>query len=272
MTDQDLLLRRRFVAISDDAPAEGPLLDTVHRGYIRHLRRRRRLAVGSVVVVVLLVAFGFHELSRDDDGGGGPSSADTAPRSRGTLPATPDEVPDEGLYVVSDVTDDGTVDVQTWLRAPQPITELKLTTTDPDLLPGSAESLDLVVRTMDGKLVAHRDDVGTNHQTIRLRAPATELFFTYTVDGGMDDATSTVQGRTLARILAMDVDYDGAAGGVVRRLVTAPGTVLNVACLRPRSGFQATPSPCGKPTGDGDWFVELQGADRGDRLIAQVEG
>jgi hypothetical protein len=69
----------------------------------------------------------------------------------------------------------------------------------------------------------------------------------------------------------MDVDYAGA-GGVVRRLVTAPGTVLNVACLRPSKDFDATPRPCGKPTGDGDWLVDLSGADRNDRLLAQVEG
>ena len=35
----------------------------------------------------------------------------------------------------------------------------------------------------------------------------------------MDDASQTVQGRTLARVLGMDVDYAGA-GGVVRRVVT----------------------------------------------------
>jgi hypothetical protein len=226
-------------------------------------------ALAAVAVVVLVVALAFRALSRDDHPA--PSADSRAPRSHATLPPTPADAPDEGLYVVSDVTADGDVDVQTWLRAPQPITELELTTTDPDLLPGSAESLDLIVRTMDGKLVAHRDSVGTNHQHIRLREPAADLFFSYTVDGAMDDASSTVAGRTLARVLGMDVDYVGADTGVVRRLVTAPGTVLNVACLRPRSGFQATPRPCGKPTGEGDWLVELHGAARNDRLLAQLE-
>ena len=64
----------------------------------------------------------------------------------------------------------------------------------------------------------------------------------------MDDASQTVQTRTLARVLGMDVDYDGA-GGVVRRVVTGSGIVLNVACLRPTDDFDESPRPCGKPTG-----------------------
>jgi len=225
-------------------------------------------ALAAVAVVVALVAWGFRALTQDDPGpsGGGPA----APHSRATLPPTPADVPAEGLYVVSTITAAGEVNVETWLRVPQPITELDLTTTDPDLLPGSTESLDLIVRTMDGRLLAHRDSVGTNPQTIRLREPASDLYFSYTIDGAMDDASSTVPGRKLARVLAMDVDYAGA-GGVVHRLVTSPGTVLNVACLRPSKDFDATPRPCGRPTGDGDWIVDLRGDDWHDRLLAQLE-
>jgi hypothetical protein len=226
-------------------------------------------ALAAVAVVAVLVVLGFRALSKDGDAA--PAAADgTTPRTKVTPPATPADVPAEGMYVVSDVTADGDVHVQTWLRSATPITQLDVTTTDPDLLPGSVESLDLIVRTMDGTLVAHRDTVGTNPQHIRLREPATDLWFSYTVDGGMDDASSTVQGRSLARVLAMDVDYDGA-GGVVRRLVTTPGTVLNVACLRPSEDFDASPRPCGRPTDDGDWLVDLRGPDRQDRLLAQLE-
>ena len=225
-------------------------------------------ALAAVAVVVALVLFGFRALTRDDpdpSGGGPPASG-----SRATVPPTPADAPAEGMYVISTVTADGKVEVETWLRVPQPITELDLTTTDPDLLPGSTESLDLIVRAMDGSLVAHRDSVGTNPQLIRLRDPVSDLYFSYTIEGGMDDASSTVPGRTLARVLAMDVDYAGA-GGVVRRLVTAPGTVLNVACLRPSTDFDDAPRPCGRPTGDGDWLVDLRGEDRQDRLLAQLE-
>ena len=86
----------------------------------------------------------------------------------------------------------------------------------------------------------------------------------------MDDASATVQTRTLARVLGMDVDYDGAAG-VVRRAGHGPGTVLNVACLRRTDDFDESPRPCGKPTGDGDWVVDLDGDDRDDRLLASLE-
>ena len=59
------------------------------------------------------------------------------------VPPPPADAPAEGMYVLSSVNADGTVEVQTWLRAAAPISELRLTTTDPDLLPGSVESLDL---------------------------------------------------------------------------------------------------------------------------------
>jgi hypothetical protein len=225
-------------------------------------------AVAAVVVIVTLAVRTFQNLTDDAAAPGPPVEA--TPKA---VPPFPQDAPAEGLYVHSDVTAEGGIEVQTWLRTPTPISELRLTTTDPDLLPGSVESLELVVRALDGATLARRASVGTNPQRIRLRAPATELYFSYTVDGGLDDTSQTVEGRRLARVLAMDVDYDGAGstGSTVRRLVTAPGTVLNVACLRPSEDFDATPRPCGQSTADGDWVVDLTGADRGDRLLAQLE-
>jgi hypothetical protein len=224
-------------------------------------------ALAAVAFVVVLIALAVRALGGDE---GDSSPRPATERSPRAVPAPPADAPDEGMYVVSSVTAEGQVDVQTWVRSPTPLRELELTTTDPDLLPGSAESLNLVVRALDGTLLARRDSIGTNHQRIRLRAPATDLYFHYTIDGAMDDASQTIEGRALARVLAMDVDYAGA-GGLVRRLVTAPGTVLNVACLRPSEDFDAAPRPCGMATGDGDWTVDLRGADRGDRLLAQLE-
>jgi len=226
-------------------------------------------ALAAVAVVVALVALGFRAVT--NRGHQDPAASPSSKRSARDVPPPPADAPPEGMYVLSDVTADGTVQVQTWVRAATPISELRLTTTDPDLLPGSVESLDLKVHDLDGTLLAHRDTVGTNPQRIRLRAPATDLYFSYTVDGAMDDASATVESRTLARVLGMDVDYDGA-GGVVRRVVTAAGTVLNVACLRPSEDFDESPRPCGKPTGSGDWTVDLRGAHWHDRLLAQLEG
>ena len=210
-------------------------------------------ALAAVAVVVALVVFGFRALTRDDDKE--PAAAPSSKRTPRDVPPAPADAPSEGMYVLSSVLADGTVEVQTWLRAAAPISELRMTTTDPDLLPGSVESLDVTVHDVDGTLLAHRDSVGTNPQEIRLRASATDLYFSYTVDGAMDDASQTVQNRTLARVLGMDIDYDGS-GGVVRRLVTSSGTVMNVACIRATQDFDEAPRSCGKPTGDGDWVVE----------------
>ena len=171
-------------------------------------------ALAAVAVVVALVVLGFRALTgHDAQGARRRAVVEADPRD---VPPPPADAPAEGMYVLSEVTADGTVEVQTWVHAATPISELRLTTTDPDLLPGSVESLDLTVHDVDGRLLAHRDSVGTNPQRIRLRAAATDLYFSYTIDGAMDDASQTVQTRTLARVLGMDVDYDGA-GGVVRR-------------------------------------------------------
>ena len=230
---------------------------------------RALTALAAVAVVVALVILGFRVLTREDDSSD-PARAPSSAVAR-DVPPPPADAPSEGMYVLSTITAEGTVEVQTWLHATAPVSELRMTTTDPDLLPGSVESLDLRVRGLDGALLAQRDSVGTNPQRIRLRAAATDLYFSYTIDGAMDDSSQTVQTRTLARVLGMDVDYDGA-GGVVRRVVTGSGIVLNVACIRPTDDFDESPRPCGKPTGGGDWTVDLRGADRQDRLLAQLEG
>jgi hypothetical protein len=226
-------------------------------------------ALAAVAVVVALVALGFRALTGDDDEP--PTQSSSSERTGRDVPPPPAEAPREGMYVLSAVGPDGTVEVQTWVRSATPVSELRLTTTDPDLLPGSVESMDLTVHGLDGTLLAHRDTVGTNPQRVRLRVASTGFYFSYTIEGAMDDASQTVQNRTLARVLGMDVDYDGAAG-VVRRVVTAPGTVINVACLHPTEDFDESPRPCGRSSGEGDWTVDLRGAHRNDRLLAQLEG
>lgn len=226
---------------------------------------RSLLAVVAVVAVVVVVL----RLAGGDDDTGATSSQD-ASSAPATVPPLPQDAPSEGLYVLSTVTDDGLVEVQTWLRSAQPVSELTLTTSDPDLAPGGVESLDLVVRSTEGRVLARRDSVGTNPQRVRLRSPATDLYFTYTIDGGLSDATETVEGRGLVRVLGMDVSYAGEAG-TVRRVIEVAGSVLSVACLKPKEDFDASPRPCGAATDDGGWAVDLTGADRQDRLLASIE-
>jgi hypothetical protein len=226
-------------------------------------------ALAAVAVVVVAVVLGFRAVKGGDDTSGDQQSASAG--STG-VPAPPAELPDVGTYVDSTVTRDGEIDVRTWIRSATPISELDVTTTDPDLAPGGTESLDVHVRTFAGKTLARRESVGTNPQKIRLREPSTELYLTYTVDGGMSDASETVQGRSLARVLAMDLSWAGATGPVVRR-VAGPGTVTNVACITVKDDedFDATPRPCGAATDDGAWLVTLTGAQRTDRLLASLQ-
>jgi hypothetical protein len=148
-------------------------------------------ALAAVAVVAALVVFAFQAVSPDD----------SSPPSRGVRAATRRSADarrgaSEGMYVVSDVLADGQVKVQTWVRAPQPITRLRMTTTDPDLLPGSVESLGLVVRTMDGRC----------SPTAPASAPTTRRSGSARPPGAvvqlhrrrrLDDATSTVPGRKL---------------------------------------------------------------------------
>lgn len=223
-------------------------------------------AVAAVAVVVVLVLLGVRAIPGADHPETAVLPVPTAP----AVPSAPPDAPVKGLYVRSEVGADGRVEVETWLRSATPVTELRLTTGDPELVPGSAEATDLDVRDLDGRVLAHRDSVGTSPQRIVLLAPATELYLTYTIGGGTDGATATVEGRTLARVLAVELEYAGAAGPV-RRVVTAAGTVLNVACVRPGDERRRSPRPCGRATDDGGWAVVLRGAHRNDLLLAQLE-
>jgi hypothetical protein len=94
-------------------------------------------ALAAVAVVVALIALGFWALTGED--AGEPAAAPSSERATRDIPPPPADTPAEGMYVLSSVNADGSVEVQTWLRAATPISELRLTTTDPDLLPGSVE-------------------------------------------------------------------------------------------------------------------------------------
>jgi len=227
-------------------------------------------ALALVAVVVVAVVLGFHFLRGDD---AGPSASRGTDASSGTdvVPPVPDDAPVDGMYVLSTVDSSGEVDVKTWIRTTTPISELDLTTTDPDLAPGGVESLGVQVRSFAGKVLARRASVGTNPQKLELREPATELYLTYTIDGAMSDASETVQDRSLARVLGMDVSYAGDPGRV-RRVVEGPGPILSMACITVKDDedFNASPRPCGTATDDGGWSVDLKGVHTTDRLLASL--
>lgn len=235
-------------------------------------RRRRRLLV--LLLAVLLVGGGAYVVLERRDGGGAPGGgADASGRgARAAVPPPPEGLAGPGSWVESRVGADGTVEVQQWIRSAVPVERLQLTTADPDAFPGTVESTGVRVSTFDGARLAARGAVGTRTSNVRLRNPATEIYLRYSIAGDtLSDETSTIAGRSVARVLAMDVVFEGQDGPTVR-VVGGPGsTVLNAGCLSPAAGLDAPPRPCGAPRGDGGWQVELDGEQRQDRVIAQLE-
>lgn len=222
------------------------------------------LVVIVAAVVVALVA--NNRGDTDDDRRTGTSAPTPS-----AAPAAPEGTPDIGMYVASEVTRTGDVEVQHWIRADRPLTSLQLTTADPDGLPGGLPG-GVVARNVvvigDGQVLARRLQIGSTQQTLELKEPAAELYLTYTLTGGVETDDGTVAGRVLARSVAVDVDHDREAGPVTRQ-VSGPGVVLNVACVR-RDDTDRTPRPCGRASGDG-WVVELRGRARDDRLMVQLD-
>jgi hypothetical protein len=208
---------------------------------------------------------------RDVAGGGHQLAVDAGAQSASPVPQPPTRPPRRGTYVWSQVAPSGEIQVRTWITARTPVEQLYLSTPDPDRTSGPARAVDVVVTNLSGAQLARAANVGAGMRRVRLSAATTGLYLSYTIQAGMDETTPTVAGRKLAQALAMTVTYDGA-DGVVRHLVTAaPGRVLNVACLHEEAHGPAVPRACGRPTGQGQWTVDLHGTQRQDRLLAQVE-
>ena len=176
------------------------------------------------------------------------------------------------MYVVSAVTADGERRRADLAARGDADPELGMTTTDPDLLPGSVRVAGPRWSTPStAPLLAHRDSVGTNPQRIRLRAPRHRPL--------LQLHRRRRHGRRLAdrrRAAPWPASWAWTStttvpAAVVRRVVTAPGTVLNVACLRPSEDFDEPRAPAAGPPATG-LAGDLRGIDRGDRLLAQLEG
>ena len=172
-------------------------------------------------------------------------------RRRSGPPATcrppPADAPAEGMYVAQRRSPrTATVEVQTWLRTATPITELRLTTTDPDLLPGSVESLDL--RVHDARRHAARAARQRRHQPAA--DPAARR---------RDRALLQLHHRRRAgrRLADRRGPHPGPGAGAWTSTTTAPAasyagwsprpapSSTSPACARPRTSTQS-PRPCGK--------------------------
>jgi hypothetical protein len=220
----------------------------------------------AVAVLVALVALGLKLLSSNHHGN------DTDPlesASTSAAPAPPAGAPHLGTYVESTVAADGSVQVREWIRSTHPIVALRLATLGADGKPTSASASDIVVAAQQtGTVLARPGVVGAEVQRVSLGRGAPALYLSYTLSGALSTASSTVPGSLLATVVSMDVDWSGASGTVVR-MVTGPGSVLDVACIRRSNGARQVPRPCGAPVADG-WRIDLHGIDRTDRLIASL--
>ena len=125
-------------------------------------------AVAAVAVVVVLVLLGVRAIPGADH----PETAVLPVPIAPAVPSAPTSLLTYSPFTGASGGADGRVEVETWLRSATPVTELRLTTGDPELVPGSAEATDLDVRDLDGRVLAHRDSVGTSPQRIVLLAPA----------------------------------------------------------------------------------------------------
>ncbi len=145
-----------------------------------------------------------------------------------------------------------------------PVDTLTVAADQPDGRPGTQPVGDVQISAA-GETLSRLERVNGERQRVALGRSVPQVRLTYRVDALFDDS-GTAPGRVLARATALTVDYRGETGPV-RRTLTAPGRILNVACLRTDA---ASPLPCGAPTGAG-WRVDLQGADRDSGLLVQLQ-
>ncbi len=91
------------------------------------------------------------------------------------------------------------------------------------------------------------------------------VHLSYDLSGAVERSSSST-GRALARVVALDVSYPGRRGPSTTSVVGA--RVLTLACSAPRAG--AVPRPCGEPDAS-SWTVQLDGPNRSDRVLAQLD-
>jgi hypothetical protein len=219
--------------------------------------------VGAGVVILLLECVAIVRSLRSD-------SAGLFPPSRGVAPlAAPAELPAKGALVRSVVEADGSVEVTQWIRSGDSIGEITLSAPE-----GAA---DAAVRATDGRIVAADGTILADHlavdaapKRVRFANPTTLVRATYVLRGAVVSSDS-VDGRLLARVVALDLDFP-AQGGPTVVVVAAGGTggeVRNLACVNARSPV-ALMRPCGAPDGS-RWLVRLPPESRTDRVTAQVD-
>jgi hypothetical protein len=223
---------------------------------------RRWQALGFVAAAALVLAIAVYVLLRpvlnqDDE-------ADPGEEAR-TLPFEPPvALPVNGSYVETLVLPSGDRKVTHWIRTKVPLFSIKLVA--PTLVgidSGVVTATDVEVAA-DGRVVPGADSVGSVSQSYQFFGTRS-IFVTYVLSGALEMSTS-VDGRALARVTALDLKYVSMGGESVRSVEGAE--VLNLACS-PSAAPDAVPEPCGKPGSDG-WQVRLTGENWNDHVMAQL--
>lgn len=220
-------------------------------------RRSRASIIGiSAIVLINLAAAGFLVFVLTS------ATSDTPERGLPPNVAAPDPprlLARRESYVETKVLPNGEVAVRQWIRAGEPIDQLSLA------LPSIAGMADLAATdvqvTAEGQPVDGPASISGRRVTYSFD-PTVNLQVSYLLSGAVKRSSSAA-GRALAMATTLDVTYAPRAEQETR-VVRAP-EVLSLACS---SSPQEPPVPCGADYGDGQWRVELTGADVVDRVTA----
>ncbi len=206
-----------------------------------------------VIALVLAGALGFLVLREGD----------AEPPAAPARPAAVDSprVPPNSTYERTEVTDSGELRVTQVIRSDALLFNVGLSV--PDLseygLAARAENVKVVV---DDRVVPGPKAIDKFAEYPFVGAMNVEISYLLT---GVVERSESSQGRALARVVALDVDYEPPPTTTIK--VVEGSFVLSLACW----GGRGDPvRPCGAPVDDG-WGVRLTGDRIDQRVMAQLD-
>jgi len=226
--------------------------------------RRRRFAGQSVAVVALVLVgpliaglVGAFLLLRPDEA----QTPDVDPGAQRPPGVGSASLEADESYVETRVLPSGELVVRQRIRPDQPVRRLRLALPE---VPGaevlSAHGVEVVA---DGEPV-DGDDILTDRAAEYVFDATTDVQVRYRLDGAVEFSDS-VTGRALALATSLQVAYAPMAERETR--VVSAAEVLSLACARTAA---EPPVPCGEPSGDDRWSVELEDPRVTDRVMAQL--
>ena len=217
------------------------------------------VAVGLLVLAATAAVFLVHGTNV------GPTSGNTGDLDR--APPAPVELAPQTSWVAARITPSGDVRARHWIRSDRDLFGVGLS------LPpnaGAAGTGSPPVRVsgirvvVNGRVVAGRKRLRDGRGFYAF-AGSKEVYIRYRLEGAVQRNGSAAE-RALAGPIALDIDLTRQLRATT--YAVSGGTVLSLACSRPRAG--AVPVPCGRPAGSG-WQVRLVRADRNAVVSAQLD-